>query len=155
MASADEVLNWQLWPNHSVACSATGISGSAAASIPGTFFKMNWGNQLGAAVRSAKRKADERIGDVDCYVLTREARGTTQTLWIGKQDLLIRQVERITSAKVLAAALEGEAKKHPEVQAMLDRNKASGIPLAQETKSVETHTNIRVNPQLSPADFAR
>jgi hypothetical protein len=47
---------------------ATGISGGAAAGIPGTFFKMNWGNQLGGGMQSAQRKSDEKIGDTDCYV---------------------------------------------------------------------------------------
>src|SRR5476651_2259292 len=69
---------------------ATGISGNAAASIPGTFFKMNWGNQLGRPVAGEKPQADEKMGAVDCYVFTDELKkGITRTLWIGKQDFLI------------------------------------------------------------------
>jgi hypothetical protein len=125
---------------------ATGISGGAAASIPGTFFKMNWGNQLGGAMQSAKRRSDEKIGDTDCYVLTEEKGGRTRTLWIGKQDFLIHQVENDTSAASLKVALEDAAKKHPEMRLP--------TPVAGDSKSVETHMNIVVNKSFSKADFA-
>jgi RNA polymerase sigma factor (sigma-70 family) len=129
--------------------SATGVSGGASGSIPGTFFKLNWGNKLGAAMQSATSKPDEKIDGVDCYVLTQTKAGRTQTMWIGKQDFLIRQIETDTSAAVLKAMLETEAKKHPEVQAMLQRGNIGG-----DTKSVETHKNIVTNPPLTKADFA-
>jgi hypothetical protein len=126
--------------------SATGISGRAASSIPGTFFKMNWGNQLGASMQSAKRKSDEKIGGIDCYVLTQEKGGRTQTLWIGKQDFLIHQIEDDTSAKVLKAALEAAAKGHPELQANLKS-------IIGDSKIIQTHTNIVVNKSFAAADF--
>ena len=129
-----------------VLAGATGISGGAAGGIPGTFFKMNWGNQFGASMQSAKRKRDEKVGDVDCYVLTEEKAGRTHTLWIGKQDFLIRQIENVTSAKALKASLSAEAKKHPEIQAVLQSN-------IGDTKSIETHTNIVVIKLFSEADF--
>ena len=50
--------------------SATGISGGAAAEVPGAFFKSKWGNQLDSPKSDFKRKPDEKLGDVDCYVLT-------------------------------------------------------------------------------------
>ncbi|HUZ07968.1 MAG TPA: sigma-70 family RNA polymerase sigma factor, partial [Candidatus Paceibacterota bacterium] len=93
--------------------SASGVSGSAAATIPGTFFKMNWGNQLGGSVANEKRQADEKVGDVDCYVFTSELKGTTKTLWIGKKDFLIRQVRNITSPEALKNALAEAAKRNP------------------------------------------
>lgn len=124
---------------------ATGVSGGAAASIPGTFFKMNWGGQLADAMESGKRKADEKIGGTDCYVLTEGSGGRTRTLWIGKQDLLIRQIETVTSAEFVKAAMADAAKGHPELQA--------GGVLAGEVKAVETHTNIVINKPLSKADF--
>jgi RNA polymerase sigma factor (sigma-70 family) len=124
---------------------ATGISGGAAASIPGTFFKMNWGNQLGGAMQSAKRKSDEKIGDTDCYVLTETKGGRTRTLWIGKQDYLIHQIENDTSAASLKAALEDAAKKHPEMRLPTS--------VAGDSKSVETHVNIVFNKPFSKADF--
>lgn len=129
---------------------ATGISGGAAASIPGTFFRLNWGNQLGGALAGGQRKADEKIGDVDCYVLTHSSSGRTNFLWIGKQDLLIHQVENDTSGAAMKTVLEAQAKKNPQIRTMLD---TAGAQLFQDSRSVETHENIRVNPPLTQADF--
>jgi RNA polymerase sigma factor (sigma-70 family) len=125
---------------------ATGISGGASGSIPGTFFKLNWGNTLGAAMQSAKRMPDEKISGVDCYVLTQSKSGRMQTMWIGKQDFLIRQIESDTSAADLKAILDAEAKKHPGMN----------LPttVAGDVKSVQTHSNIVMNRKFSPADFA-
>jgi len=128
---------------------ATGISGSASATIPGTFFKMNWGNQLGLSVLSEKRQADEKTGDVDCYVFTDELKGRTRTLWIGKQDFLIHQVRTVTSAETIKAALAEAAKHNPEINTRLK------MPEPQGVTSIETHIDIVVNPKLSPSDFAR
>jgi hypothetical protein len=129
--------------------SATGISGGAAATIPGTFFKMNWGNQLGGPATDEKRQADEKVGDVDCYVFASELKGRTRTLWIGKQDLLIQQVRTVTSAEAMQAALDEAAKSHPEINVPLPKSGLQGVT------STETHTHIVVNPKFSPTDFAR
>ena len=131
--------------------SATGISGGAAASVPGTFFNLNWGNQLGGAtIANAQRQADEKLGDVDCYVLTHGKEGRTNTLWIGKTDLLIHQIENDTSAAFMKSMLEEQAKKSPQIRAMLE---TSGKDMFKDSRSVETHQNIRLNPPLTPADF--
>jgi hypothetical protein len=128
---------------------ATGISGGAAATIPGTFFKMNWGNQLGGLASSEKRQADEKVGDADCYVFTSELKGTTKTLWIGKQDFLIHQVRNVTSAEAMKAALAEADKRNPEIAARRQKSEPQGVT------STETHANIVVNQTFSPADFAR
>lgn len=125
--------------------SATGVSGSAAATIPGTFFKMPWGNQLGGSTIMQKQQADEKIGDVNCYVFTSESKGTTKTLWIGKKDYLIHQVRTVSSPESVKAALDKAAK-------------VTGVPtqnVPQGITSTETHLNIVVNKQLSPSDFQR
>jgi hypothetical protein len=109
---------------------------------------MNWGNQLGSA-SGEKQQADEKVGDVDCYVFTSESKGRTKTLWIGKQDFLIRQVRMVTSAEAEKALLTKAAKDHPEIIASLAKMGFQGIT------STETHTNILVNPKLSAADFVR
>jgi hypothetical protein len=127
--------------------SATGISGGAAATVPGTFFKLNWGNQFGGSASSQTRQADEKVGDVDCYVLTSELNGRSNTLWIGKQDFLIHQVRVITSAEAMKAALADAAKHNPGM-----------VPPPQQIDgmtSTETHTKIVVNQMLAPKDFAR
>ncbi len=127
---------------------AAGISGGASSSVPGTFFKLNWGNQLGAVMKFAKRKADEKVGDVDCYVLAQNlGGGRSKTIWIGKKDFLIRQVENDTSAEALRAELEAAAKKYPQTKAAM--NSVSG-----DVKSVETHENISLNQIFVPSDFA-
>jgi len=127
--------------------SATGISGSAAATIPGTFFKMNWGNQLGGSLANAKRQADGKVDDVDCYVLTTESKRGTRTLWIGKQDFLIHQVRTVISAEAMKAALAEATRLRPDM--------AAHLPSPQGVTSIETHVKIVLNPKLSAADFAR
>lgn len=130
--------------------SATGISGGAAACIPGTFFKTSWGDQLGAAMKAATRKANAKIGGIDCYVLAHDEGGRTNTLWIGKQDFLIHQIENDTSGAAMKAMLEEQAKKSPQIRASLE---AAGSQFSQDIKSVETHQNIVINPPLTKADF--
>lgn len=126
---------------------ATGISGGAAATIPGTFFKMNWGNQLGLSVSDEKRQADEKVGDVDCYVFANELKGNTRTLWIGKKDFLIHQVRNVISPEALRNALAEAAKRNPGMPPSLQNS--GGVV------STETHMNIVVNKKFSPADFTR
>ncbi|HEX4341962.1 MAG TPA: sigma-70 family RNA polymerase sigma factor [Verrucomicrobiae bacterium] len=125
---------------------ATGISGGAAARIPGTFFIMNWGNQLGLSTSGEKRQADEKVGDTDCYVFTSESKGRNRTLWIGKKDFLIWQIRNFTSAEALKATLAEAARRHPSLPARPQMEYKNAI-------STETHRNIVVNQQLSPADF--
>src|ERR1700677_994363 len=128
--------------------SATGISGGAAASIPGTFFGDPWGDVLKVPASGRielTREKDEMIGGVDCLVITgvldtakmraaaklpAAAGGqpdvvTTTRIWIGRKDHLIRQVR-------------------------------TAMEMGTEGKivSTETHENISVNAKLLPADFA-
>jgi outer membrane lipoprotein-sorting protein len=127
--------------------SATGISGGAAATIPGTFFKMNWGDQLGGSVLSEKQLPDQKVGDVDCYVLTSDSKGRTRTLWIGKQDFLIHQVRTVTSAEAMNTVLAEAAKRNPEMSARMQTSKLQG------STSTETHGNIVVDQPFSNKDF--
>lgn len=129
--------------------SATGISGSAAATIPATFFKMNWGNQLGGTVAGQKRQADEKVGDVDCYVFMSDLKGRAKTMWIGKQDFLIHQVRTVTSAENMKATMAEAAKRNPQIAARMPKTKYT------DSTSTETHENIVVNQKFSPSDFAR
>ncbi len=122
---------------------ATGISGGAAGSIPGTFFKQNWGN---INMHSPSREPDAAVGGIDCYVLTQSGGGRTQTIWIGKRDFLVRQIENDTTAKALNAMLDAEAKKNPEL-----RNAPHTV--SGDVKSVQTHENIVINHTYSPSDF--
>jgi len=129
----------------SALASATGISAGAAATVPGTFFKSNWGNQFGRPVSSRKQQADEKVGDVDCYVFTSELNGTTNTIWLGKQDFLIHQVRNITSAEAMKTLMADAAKRNPGI--LTSPQQFGG------TTSTETHTKIAVNQKFLPADF--
>lgn len=74
--------------------SASGVSSGAAASIPGTFFEMNWGNSLKPLLLGEKQKSS-KVGGVDCYVLKTQVGGDgTITVWIGKKDSLIHQIRQ-------------------------------------------------------------
>jgi outer membrane lipoprotein-sorting protein len=142
--------NEQIQANRETALGgATGISGDAAATIPGTFFRMNWGNQLGASAVGKKRQADEKVGGQNCFVIESELKGNVTTLWIGENDFLIHQKRTVTSAKAMKAALAEAAKRNPEI--------AERIPKVepQSNTSTETHFNIVVNQKFSVSDFAR
>ena len=134
---------------NSALAGATGISGGAAATVPGTFFKMNWGNQLGGPVAEKKRQADEKVGDVDCYVFNSELKGSTRIMWIGKQDFLIHQVRTVTSAAAMKAMMADAAKRNPEIAARMPKREYT------DSTSTETHEHIVVNQTFSPSDFAR
>ena len=128
-----------------------GISSSAATTIPATFFKMASSDQLGGPSSDEKRQADEKVGDADCYVLASELNGTTKTLWIGKQDFLIHQIQNCKSArspaKVAPPPLAAPANIRLETIAALEKAGFPGIT------STETHMNIVINQSLSKADF--
>jgi hypothetical protein len=70
-----------------------------------------------------------------------------RTLWIAKQDFLIRQIRRTTSAARMNATMEEDAKENPP---------DPDVPKIEltESTSLETHTNIVLNQKFSPADFA-
>ena len=130
--------------------SASGISGVASPSIAGTFFKMNWSNHYGAFTASREQKPDEKFGNVDCYVFMGEAgKGVIKTIWIGKQDFLIRQVRDAVSPASVKATMAEAAKHHPRVAAQMLKMRFG------HTTSTETHENIVVNQKFSPEEFAR
>jgi hypothetical protein len=90
-----------------------------------------------------KQQADEKVGSIDCYVLTGESQsGETKTFWIGKQDFLIRKVQTVIGANAMQAAWNGVADGCPDMVAAL-----------HGFTSIETHTNIVLNQQFSRADF--
>jgi outer membrane lipoprotein-sorting protein len=127
--------------------SATGISSGAAATIPGTFFKLRWGDQLGGSALYQKRQPAPKVGDVECYVFTNDSKGCTRTLWIGKRDFLIHQFQTVTSAEAMKTALAEAVKHTPEMSARLQTSELQGMT------STETHWNIVLNQQFSHKDF--
>jgi RNA polymerase sigma factor (sigma-70 family) len=160
--------------------SAMGVSGSAA-SIPAIFFAQPFGDALGvfALGRSQlKRKGDEKIGDVDCFVVSSTLRpmklpnntgtsGTSiTTLWIGKRDHLIHQIQTMMegasitpppeSDSAIKTILERQNKPAtPEDIAALRAELENSLNSAQNGKFVFTqkHEHVSVNQKFSPADF--
>ena len=111
---------------------ATGLSASAASTIPGAFFNQDLGDVFIAPVRSGRhplqKEPDVKMGDMDCYVVSSTLDfskipdnggkpGTaTTTLWIGKQDFLIHQsrtkyVEKVDAGATSAQAIDDAIKK--------------------------------------------
>ena len=132
--------------NRRVALSrAAGPSRGATATVPRIFFETacgDQGEQIADWTSTEKREADENLGNQSCYVLTRECQGTTNTLWIGKQDFLIRQVKTTMTTEALQAAAMNVLGLGPEITTCL-----------RGFTSTETHINIVVNQPLSHADF--
>jgi outer membrane lipoprotein-sorting protein len=125
--------------------SATGVSFGAAATIPLTFFKVDFPGSL-LNSKNEKQQADEKLGTVECYVFSNElTNGTTRTLWIGKKDLLIHQLKTVTSSEGMQAALDQAAK----ITGTLQGNSPGGV------SQIETHFNIASNKQFSPQEFER
>ncbi len=125
---------------------AAGPSGGAAATIPQRFFKWKWGDheeRFDDVVSSTTRQSDENVGNINCYVFTTGAEGRTNTLWIGKQDFLIRQVQTVISKGAMQAMTAGLLKN-------LDPERIRALHGFTFT---ETHTNIVLNPQFSRSDF--
>jgi outer membrane lipoprotein-sorting protein len=125
---------------------ATGISGGAAGEIPAAFFNTEWANPFCCLARGLKQQADEKVGDADCYVFAGESNGNTRTIWISKQDFLVRQIRNVTTAAGMKAAMERAAKVVPP------EPDEPNIELTGST-SVETHSNIVVNQRFVEADF--
>ena len=120
---------------------AAALSEGAAATIPGFFFSTQV--PLEEPMWNGKRLTDEKLGDIDCYVLVRESQfGETKTFWIGKQDFLIHQVRTVVSAKAMLAAWAKAGKGSPEIAGSL-----------HGFTSTETHTNIILNQPFSQSDF--
>jgi hypothetical protein len=131
-----------------LALGGSAVSGSSAINIPGTFFQQPWGDVLSLTATGkvkTKKEKDERIGGVDCYVISRVADATqlhaegmlpnmgnmgmaasTDVLWIGKQDHLIHQIRSsldLTSITKQPQLSDAEAKR------MLEQAK---IPITPE-----------------------
>jgi outer membrane lipoprotein-sorting protein len=135
---------------------ATGISGQASATIPSVFFNQNGGNALkiNPAKSKLQRLKDEKIGDVDCYVLSifidpinlpnagnliengGKIGKTTRTLWVGKQDYLIHQYQTIVDSLHLNTPQMSDA----ELKMVLDKPNHPATPEAIAAKRTQFET---------------
>jgi len=124
----------QKMPNLKTALTmATPLSGSAASTIPGTFFKQDLSDFTGPAASGRyplKIEKEEMVGDVDCYVVSSEMidlskvpsigkPGKVSTMfWIGKKDSLIHQTRTryVEKADSSDQALDDAIKKSLKMQ---------------------------------------
>jgi hypothetical protein len=121
---------------------AASFSGGASTTIPITFFKISSGSGLDDSVFDERRQPDEKVGTVDCYVFSSESQGRTRTLWIGKEDFLIHQVQTVISSEAMQAAV-----------AQVTEETTQTTVLLHGFTSTETHTNIVINKPLARSDF--
>jgi hypothetical protein len=124
---------------------AAALSGGATATIPRLFFNLGWGDQgerLDDLALSERRQADEKMGNMICYVFTGGSQGRTNTLWIGKQDFLVHQVRTVINAEAMRKMAVSVSGVGPEL-----------FPAMHGFTLTETHTNIVLNRKFSRADF--
>ena len=118
--------------------------------IAGIFFKLPLGfAEIQHKDSIENRRADEKVGDVECYVFFNEFRNKmTRTLWIGKQDFLIHQIKSTVNVDALNARADKPA------QTPIPKSVSPNQPKVESTGiSIETHTNIVLNPKYVPSDF--
>jgi hypothetical protein len=97
----------------------------ATATVPRMFFNLQWQEvSIDDLEFSVTRLADEKVGEISCYVFTKGAMGATNTLWIGKQDFLIHQAQTVANMESMPAFT-----------------------------ATETHTNMVLNRRFSRPDF--
>jgi len=130
---------------------ATGVSGQASATIPGTFFQQNWGDALkfrAAGNTPLTQLPDDTVAGVDCYVVSSASSSislpnnggqtgkTTTTLWIGKQDYLIHQKQEVTEGASFKPPVMTDAR----IAAILTRQNHPATPeaIASLRKIIET-----------------
>ena len=174
--------------------SAMALSGQLQ-SIPATFYNKNFGEMLGVMATGKcelKKKGDEKIGGVDCHVFSGKMELakiipktdqeklpmkignlgiTTTTLWIGKRDHFIHQIQTADGRMSLALPRPSD----DDIKTMLEKVHKPATPAdvanfrkrteaamknAQNSSiyniyCTETHENIVVNQKFSPSDFAR
>jgi RNA polymerase sigma factor (sigma-70 family) len=151
------------------------ISGGAALTIPPVFFgkPVSDGFGLLGLCSNFKKHDDAKIGAIDCYVLTghlKTWRDVPISLWIGKDDLLIHQIQRTTldpDPNVAPPTNTPEFKKlldewskatTPEEKAAIqEKIQMAGAQFSAKTRKpmlhTEIHENIIVNQPLANEKF--
>ena len=122
---------------------ASPFSGGASVTIPMTFFQMSAGDELDGTGFGENRLPDEKVGKIDCFVLTSKRQDRTKTLWIGRKDFLIHQVQTVVGAQTIW-----------DDMAHVTNESSESSTLLQQWTSTETITNIVVNQTLSRSDFS-
>ncbi|MEN6521922.1 MAG: redoxin domain-containing protein [Armatimonadota bacterium] len=106
---------------------------------PGLLSGMN----IAPYIKSARLKPSEKVGGVDTYVVTysirtgRKGLTRTETLWIGKNDFLLRQIA--TSAKIPPSALGSVPKgvKGPKGSLVISQKTVMNLVQADQSISAD------------------
>jgi outer membrane lipoprotein-sorting protein len=143
---------------------ATGVSGGAAATIPGVFFSM--GNDDLKRLKDAAFGPDAAIEGDPCYVITGNAAPIKATLWISRKSKLIRQMRTDLSGPMkMPEITDQEASRVVELMGQKPTAEAIQRMKAQMASartmmgsgitgfSIQVHRKIVVNPALRKADF--
>ncbi len=114
--------------------------------VPTVFFNLSWGNYLSYLTiswrTSVSRQPDEKVGDVDCYVLGQTNSNPQLTLWVGKQDFLIRCFQRFSTREATIESMKRSSNQSPlQPQDVKDQT------------TIEIHENISVNEPLNKEEF--
>jgi hypothetical protein len=118
---------------------AASLSASATTTVPMLFLDSQLGVPLGNAAGGETRLEDEKVGKVDCYVIARKSLGGSKTIWVAKQDFLIRQIQTVTSVE--EDLVTGGAFYRQSPRAL------------HRVVFTETHFNIMVNQPMHWTDF--
>ena len=125
---------------------AAGPSSGLTSVLPRLFYSDGWPDFINGEI-TVSRRPDEKIGTIDCYVVSWICQGQETTLWIGTEDFLIHQVRRATYAGSVRPIL---------ANTRFDFNLIADVQKADLLSSTvtETHNNIILNREYQPSDFS-
>jgi hypothetical protein len=117
-------------------------SGGAVANVPSIFFNSQRSGSPNQII-GLDRLADDKIGKIECYVITGQTEsGQTETFWVGKDDLLIHQIRTEVSPAVMQSALDSAT-----------GDKVDMTAHSYGSSSIETYTNMVVDKRFTHQDF--
>jgi hypothetical protein len=144
---------------------ATGISGGAANTVPGTFFGL--GHSPLKALSAATLGHEETIEGDPCYLVSGRVAKLGITLWISKNSKLLRQIRHDFEGPMeMPKIRDDDLRKSLESMNREATDEAVATMKAQMESarkimsrgmhgfSIEVHRDITVNPPLAQADFA-
>jgi outer membrane lipoprotein-sorting protein len=141
---------------------ATGISGGAAHTVPALFYHMD--NEILNSLQNKELLDDETVDAVDCFVITGKLMNQTMTLWIDKDRYVVLKRKQLIGENTMPEmsdedviqglkAVNQEAT--PEnIKKFKEQMKAmSGMMSKMKGEIVETHKDIKINPELEESVF--
>ena len=150
--SDGETESWQQGPstifkNSSPASEAGNLSlVNQDSTVPALFYNLNWGNILRsmsyASAAELVRQKDEAVGSIDCYVLKYTNLICTESVWVGKQDFLIRRYRQFIPRTAVT-----------DTRTNVSITNTNSLPAQTGNTFTQTHENIIVNERMSKDNF--